>query len=259
MIKKVYSNILCDDTVRKLSAIGIEKLSDYVNELEASPEAVNLHFKDKIEMLIDRLYQNKINDTIKRLKAGAKLSEPNASIQSIVYDEGRKLNRSSVLELSNCDFMNRATNVVIEGTTGCGKTYLACAIANAAIEKCFKTKYVRMPDLLQEFEEREAMHKPKSLLVKKYSRPTLLVIDEWLLQTTTESFCNFLLEIFERRKDSSTIFCTLYEQSEWHSRLGGNVQAESVIDRIIHNCIDVVIGDLNMRAYTSPIKNNKKQ
>lgn len=96
MIKKVYSNILCDDTVRKLSAIGIEKLSDYVNELEASPEAVNLHFKDKIEMLIDRLYQNKINDTIKRLKAGAKLSEPNASIQSVVYDEGRKLNRSQV-------------------------------------------------------------------------------------------------------------------------------------------------------------------
>lgn len=54
--------------------------------------------------------------------------------------------------------MNYGTNVVIEGMTGSGKTYLACAIANAAIEKCYKTLYVRLPDLIQEFEEREAMH-----------------------------------------------------------------------------------------------------
>lgn len=73
-------------------------------------------------------------------------------------------------------------------------------------------------------------------------------------QPTTESFCNCLLEIFERRKVLSTVMCTLYEQSEWHNRLGENVQAESVIDRIVHNCVDIVLGDLNMRAYTSPTK-----
>lgn len=70
----------------------------------------------------------------------------------------------------------------------------------------------------------------------------------------SEPFCNCLLEIFERRKGLSTVMCTLYEQSEWHNRLGGNVQAESVIDRIVHNCVDIVLGDLNMRAYTSPTK-----
>ena len=108
--------------------------------------------------------------------------------------------------------------------------------------------------MIHEFEEREAMHLSKTVLYKKYARPTLLIIDEWLLQPTTESFCNCLLEIFERRKGLSTVMCTLYEQSEWHNRLGGNVQAESVIDRIVHNCVDIVLGDLNMRAYTSPTK-----
>ena len=53
--------------------------------------------------------------------------------------------------------------------------------------------------------------------------------------------------------------CTLYEQSEWHNRLGGNVQAESVIDRIVHNCVDIVLGDLNMRAYTSQTKMKKNK
>lgn len=47
MVKVVYPIILCDDTVRKLSAIGIEKMSDYVNEIEAAPDAVKLLFKDK--------------------------------------------------------------------------------------------------------------------------------------------------------------------------------------------------------------------
>lgn len=75
MVKVVYPSILCDDTVRKLSAIGIEKMSDYVNEIEAAPDAVKLLFKDKLEMLIDRLYQNKINYTIKRLRSRAKLSD----------------------------------------------------------------------------------------------------------------------------------------------------------------------------------------
>ena len=95
MVKVVYPSILCDDTVRKLSAIGIEKMSDYVNEIEAAPDAVKLLFKDKLEMIIDRLYQNKINDTIKRLRA--KLSEPDACTQSIVYDNNRNLSRYAVL------------------------------------------------------------------------------------------------------------------------------------------------------------------
>lgn len=55
MVKVVYPSILCDDTVRKLSAIGIEKMSDYVNEIESAPDAVKLLFKDKLEMIIDRL------------------------------------------------------------------------------------------------------------------------------------------------------------------------------------------------------------
>ena len=71
------------------------------------------------------------------------------------------------------------------------------------------------------------------------------------LQSLSAIVC---FEIFERRKGLSTVMCTLYEQSEWHNRLGGNVQAESVIDRIVHNCVDIVLGDLNMRAYTSPTK-----
>lgn len=65
--------------------------------------------------------------------------------------------------------MNYGTNVVIEGVTGSGKTYLACAIANAAIEKCYKTLYVRLPDLIQEFEERGAMHLSKTVLYNKYA------------------------------------------------------------------------------------------
>lgn len=52
MVKVVYPSILCDDTVRKLSAIGIEKMSDYVNEIETAPDAVKLLFKDKLEMMI---------------------------------------------------------------------------------------------------------------------------------------------------------------------------------------------------------------
>lgn len=65
------------------------------------------------------------------------------------FEEGRHLSKETVVNLCTCDFMRYGNNIVIEGSTGTGKTYLACCIANAAIEKCFKVKYVRMPDLDQ--------------------------------------------------------------------------------------------------------------
>lgn len=249
-----FNRILDDDSIRKLTALGIEKLSDFIDELSSEPDSANLGFKEKIEILINRLYQHKINNTIMRLKQDAKLSEPEANIVSIIYDKERGLNRQTIIDLASCDYMNNKLNIVLYGPTGSGKTYVACALANAAIERCFKVKYVRMPDLVQEYEDRIAMGRTQTTLIKKYARPSLLIIDEWLIYEITPKFCNLLLEIAENRKNSSTVFCTLNEQSSWHALLGGSVQAESIIDRIVHRSINIMVGPLNMREYTSPVK-----
>ena len=138
---------LHDDVIRKLTELKLGELSDYVDELCTDPECVNLDFIGKFEVITNRLYQNRINELINNLLKNATLREPQASIAGLYYEAERLLSRELMIELGTCDFMRNQTNLIIEEPTGAGKTYIACAIAKAAIGKCYRVKYIRLPDL----------------------------------------------------------------------------------------------------------------
>ena len=81
---------------------------------------------------------------------------------------------------------------------------------------------------------------------------TLLVIDEWLLDSPDDSVRGMLLELLERRYDAtSTVFCTQYAKKDWHQRLGSGVHADAIMDRIVHNTIWIETGGTNMREHTA--------
>ncbi|MFD2363284.1 MULTISPECIES: ATP-binding protein [unclassified Arthrobacter] len=100
--------------------------------------------------------------------------------------------------------MERQQNVVFQGFTGSGKSYLGCALAKQACQHRIRAHYVRMPDL----EEAWALAKDKPLgvtkFLKKYAAFTLLVIDEWLLDYPDEGMHSMLLELLERRYDTAS-------------------------------------------------------
>lgn len=114
-------------------------------------------------------------------------------------------------------------NIFITGATGCGKTYMACAFGYEACRQFYTNRFVRLPDLLIELEmARENRTFTKAML--KYTKPTLLIIDEWLLLKPSEN-------------EQKTIFCSQYPSSEWYDQLGGmaNPLTDSILDRIILN------------------------
>ena len=86
-------------------------------------------------------------------------------------------------------------------------------------------------------------------LVRKMANFQLLVLDKWLPEKPDEGFRAFMLEVMERRfKETSTIFCTQFQQKDWHARLGGGIHADAIMDRIVHNASWVEMGEVNMRA-----------
>ena len=107
----------------------------------------------------------------------------------------------------------------------------------------FKTKYVRLPDLLLELEvaQNEGTYKK---VQARYANPILLIIDEWLLLKPTETEQHDILErLHRRRKQSSTIFCSQYDPSGWYDQLGGDDSplAEAILDRINHDAYKINI------------------
>lgn len=146
-------------------------------------------------------------------------------------------------ELGTAQFVANATDVIIEGFTGTGKSHLACAIAKQACKRGPRSLYVRMPDMLAYREEKMAAGWPEKKVLNKYVGYKVLVIDENLIDKPTTDQMHFLLEVTERRYDnSSTIYCSQYPVDEWHRRMGGGAHAESVMDRIVHNAVRIQMG-----------------
>ncbi len=72
-----------------------------------------------------------------------------ATIQEIDYQHPRNLQRAQVARLAQGDWINRGQNLLITGPCGSGKTYLACALGNAACRQGYSVRYFQLSRLLE--------------------------------------------------------------------------------------------------------------
>ncbi|WP_217653121.1 ATP-binding protein [Fibrobacter sp. UWH9] len=112
--------------------------------------------------------------------------------------------------------------------------YLACAFGMEACKRFYSVKFTRLPDLLIDLSTAEDRRTLENAL-QKYTKPTLLIIDEWLLFKLRENEARLLLEVIhKRRRKSSTIFCSQFEEKDWYDQIceGESTLADAIMDRI---------------------------
>lgn len=230
-------------TIDKLIEMRLSAMADAFLIQKDDSKMKDVLFEDRFGMLVDIEYHNRKSNSLKRLIQGAGFDQPDASIVDINYTSGRKLNRELIQRLATCEYITEHRNLFITGATGSGKTYMACAFGMEACKQRFKTKYIRLPDLLLELEMARSEGTYKKVQAK-YANPVLLIIDEWLLLKPTETEQHDILELLHRRRRrSSTIFCSQYDPSGWYDQLGGDDSplAEAILDRIKHDAYKINI------------------
>ena len=238
-----------DESRRKLREMNLGEIISGVEVQQAEPATLGLPFDDRMQRLVDYVYQEKYNAKIQRLIRSARLRFPQADMQGILH-EGRGLNRELLGNLSGCQYIDARQSIVLQGFTGSGKTYLACALGKQACLNQFRVLYIRLPDLLMEYGDCAAITGSPKKLLNRYGKIPLLILDEWLVSDISDSALYFLFELMERRSDStSTIFCTQYRKDDWIKRLGEGVQAEAIVDRYAHTAYWIETGSMNMREY----------
>jgi DNA replication protein DnaC len=243
--------MLNKETRRKLRELNIGEMIEAIDSQSQDPYYITLSFEDRMKLAIDFLYQKKFNGKVQRLIKTSKFRISNAAYSDICYVD-RGLDRQAITEISTCQFIDTSSSVIFHGFTGSGKSYLACAIGKQACMQGISTRYIRIPDLLMLRDEAVLTNQGIPKLLKKFSNFKLLLLDEWLLDDLSDEEKHFLFELIERRHDStSTIFCTQYKKEDWHTRLGGGVHADAIMDRIVHNVVWIYTGNLNMREYNS--------
>lgn len=242
-----------DETRRKLRELNLGEAITGLEQQQSEPTTISLPFDDRMQRLVDYIYQEKYNGKIQRLIKAARLRFPQADIHGIHY-EGRGLNRDLLDGLFNCQYIGGHQSIILQGFTGSGKTYLACALGKQACLNQIKTRYIRLPDLLMEYGDATLIPGRQKKVLDRYGKIPLLILDEWLVSDISDSELYLLFELMERRSDStSTIFCTQYRKDDWIKRLGEGVQAEAIVDRYAHTAYWIETGSMNMREYCAKV------
>lgn len=123
-----------EETRRKLRELNLEEMIANLDIQSADTRYSSLSFEERIKMMVDYVYQEKYTSKVKRLIKGARFRIPSADVHEIYYVD-RHLDGEQLLELSNCQFVSDARNIVFRGFTGSGKSYLACALGREACKK----------------------------------------------------------------------------------------------------------------------------
>ena len=139
--------MLTHPTLERLVSLKLTGMARALQEQMHMPEIDSLSFEERLGLLVDRELTERENRRLKDRLTKAKLRQ-NAAIEDIDYRHSRGLDRALFTRLAAVTWISKHQNVLIIGPTGCGKTFLACALAHKACREGYSALYTRLPRLL---------------------------------------------------------------------------------------------------------------
>ncbi|WP_419621725.1 IS21-like element helper ATPase IstB, partial [Thiolapillus sp.] len=189
--------MLNQQTTEQLRALKLTGMLEAWELQREQPQTHDLSFDERLALLVEREVLHRENRRLTRLLKAAKL-RVNACVEDIDYRHPRGLEKTRMAALASCDWIRQSLNLCITGPTGCGKTWLACALGNQACRQGLSVRYLRLPTL---FEQLRIAHGDGSYprLLNQLLKMDLLILDDWGIQKITAVQRQDLMEVIECR------------------------------------------------------------
>ena len=227
--------MLNEHTLDQLRGLRLDGMARAIEEQAVSTAATELSFDERLTMLVQREVDWRDDKRVARLLKAARLKVSAACIEDINWRASRSLDRALVATLAGGDWLRHARNLLITGATGCGKTWLACALAHQAARSGFSVLYVRAARL---FDELQVAHGDGSFArrLTQLAKLDLLVIDDFAISAIGPAERSDLLELLDDRVGThSTIITSQLPVKAWHTYLNDPTLADAILDRIVHS------------------------
>lgn len=164
------------------------------------------------------------------------------TLEQFQWNHPKKINRLQAQNLFRLEFIPQKANVVFLGTVGVGKTHLASALAYAACLEDHSVLFAGAIEVINDLQDAQKNGGLKRAL-KKYLRPTLLVLDEVGYLPIDQKGADLLFQVISQRYERGSIVLTTNKPfKQWPSIFNNDSTiASAVLDRLLHHAETILI------------------
>ena len=234
-------------TLDQLKTLRLDGMAEAFAEMQSQDGAANLTHAEWLGLLIDRESSSRETRRFESRMRTARLRHVGASPEDVDYKTRRGLDKALFQKMLTGRWIRDKRNLMITGPCGVGKTWLACALAQAACRDGVTVLYKRMPRL---FDELELAHGDGRFprVFKALTKTQLLILDDWGPDRLDASQRRDLMEIVEDRYEAgSTLITGQLPIDAWHDVIGEPTFADAILDRLVHNAYRVELDGQSMR------------
>ena len=226
--------MLTHPTLDQLHQLGLAGMARAFEELTASPRGAELDHAEWLGLLLDRELTDRQDRRLKARLRYARLRHQ-AAVEDVDYRTPRGLDRALFQKLATGGWIEAKQNLIIEGPTGVGKSWLACALGHKACRDNHSVLYQRIPRLFADLALARGDGR-YARLMRALGGVKLLILDDWGLEPLGPEQRHDLLEIVEDRCGrGATLITSQIPVDRWHNLIGDPTIGDAILDRIVHN------------------------
>ena len=229
--------------MRRMKLYGMQKAFKMAMENQSLSQ---LTADELIAHLVAQEWDDRQNRSVERSVRNARFRYP-AQVENILFDPERGIDKNLIHRLAEGTFIKNAENLIVTGSTGTGKSYVASALGHQACLNGYKVLYTSTSRLLTQLKMAKADGSALKELIR-IERIELLILDDFGIQPFDHQSRMLLMDIVEdRHGKKSTIFTSQLPVSLWYEIIGDNTIADAILDRVVHNAHRIEIQGESMR------------
>lgn len=236
ILKNTVTVELCRQLLVQLK---VPAMADSFVKLATDPVHQNMTLVEAVSTMATHELESRLGKRQERYLQRSGLRELSvwnqAELANLIVTKERNLRQQDLHRLISCEWIENNRNVLISGATGTGKTWMIAVLGKQACIYGCRTQYYRYARLMELLADARE-HRESATFRRNLNRNKLLIIDDFGTSRITDDLASDLLTVLEEREGcSSVIIASQLPFNEWHHYLGGNRNADAIMDRLINS------------------------